>query len=135
MWDIYYIFFTYYYIPHIYPTYYYILLPYRREHCHIVDIYILFLSHITIIVISHIIILHIIYHIPPYHYIYHIIDIYHILIMKKYMIDIYYWYERLIFTLWLFNITIENPPIFKNGVYHLFLWAMASKAMLVITRG
>ena len=94
MWEyvgyIYYIFFTYYYIPHIYPTYYYILLPYRREHCHIVDIYILFLPHITIIVISHIIILHIIYHIPPYHYIYHIIDIYHILIMKKYMIDIYY---------------------------------------------
>ena len=40
-------------------------------------------------------------------------------------------------TIWLFNIAMENP--LKMEVYswenHLFLWAMASMAMLVITRG
>ena len=33
----------------------------------------------------------------------------------------------------LFNIAMENPTMFKN--VNLFLWAMASMAMLVITRG
>ena len=30
---------------------------------------------------------------------------------------------------------MENPPMFKNGVYHLFLWAIYTMAMSVITRG
>ena len=38
------------------------------------------------------------------------------------------------YTIWLFNIAMENPPICKT-VNHLFLWAMAFMAMLVITRG
>ena len=41
------------------------------------------------------------------------------------------------FSIWLFNIAMENPPSMEVSSWenHLFLWAMASMAMLVITRG
>ena len=42
------------------------------------------------------------------------------------------------YTIWLFNIAMENPRTkwcFFEWEHHLFLWAIYTMAMLVITRG
>ena len=55
----------------------------------------------------------------------------HDILVKNILVELFF----LNITIWLFNIAMENP---KNGgsswENHLFLWAMASMAMLVITR-
>jgi hypothetical protein len=39
------------------------------------------------------------------------------------------------FTIWLFNIAMENPPVFKNRKPSISIRAIYPMAMLVITRG